>query len=419
MLKQWIFNLRNMSRHLSVRAGFFALLAVFSSLAGVLFDEYVPDDWGDLVGGKAVDGILTMMASSMLIVVTFALSTMVAAYSSATQTAPPRATRLIKNDSESHSAISIFLGAFIYSIVSLIALSTGYYGEKGRVILLAMTVAVLSAVVWVIIKWVGELKNMGSVHESIKRVEDETAESLKLRAKHPTFLCQTLDTLPAGLLHVPSESVGHIKNIDISSLSDIAEKENLEIYLEKDIGSFVHHQSTIAYVRLGGKKNKDEVIKKIKKAFSIGSHRTFDSDPLYGIRVLSDIGVKALSPALNDPGTAEDVVGSLVRLLSSWERQKNCNQKENPKFARIYFPELKVEDLFNEAFYNLTKESMRSFPVIRAVKGGLEALSESPDYEFKRQAIEHIQLLEARVRSEVSLHSDVRNLLGSESSLVH
>jgi uncharacterized membrane protein len=46
-----------------------------------------------------------------------------------------------------------------------------------------------------------------------------------------------------------------------------------------------------------------------------GPERTFDQDPLFAFRLLADIGLRALSPAVNDPATAVQVLDTIESLL--------------------------------------------------------------------------------------------------------
>ena len=46
-----------------------------------------------------------------------------------------------------------------------------------------------------------------------------------------------------------------------------------------------------------------------------GPERTFDQDPLLAFRLLADIGMRALSSAINDPATAEQVLDTMESLL--------------------------------------------------------------------------------------------------------
>ena len=46
-----------------------------------------------------------------------------------------------------------------------------------------------------------------------------------------------------------------------------------------------------------------------------GPERTFDQDPLFAFRLLADIAMRALSPAVNDPATAVQVLDTTESLL--------------------------------------------------------------------------------------------------------
>ena len=48
-----------------------------------------------------------------------------------------------------------------------------------------------------------------------------------------------------------------------------------------------------------------------------GPERTFDQDPLFAFRLLADIGLRALSPAVNDPATAVQVLDTIESLLQA------------------------------------------------------------------------------------------------------
>lgn len=83
---------------------------------------------------EAVDSILQIIANSMLAITVFSLSTMVAAYAKASAGATPRATELLLQDNTAQNALSTFIGAFLYSLVGIIALYMGVYGESGCLI---------------------------------------------------------------------------------------------------------------------------------------------------------------------------------------------------------------------------------------------------------------------------------------------
>jgi uncharacterized membrane protein len=51
-------------------------------------------------------------------------------------------------------------------------------------------------------------------------------------------------------------------------------------------------------------------------ALVTGEERTFGQDPLFAFRLLADIGLRALSPAVNDPATAVQVLDTIESLLA-------------------------------------------------------------------------------------------------------
>ncbi len=126
----------------------------------------------------AVDKILGIIASSMLAVTIFSLSTMVAAYGAASTGVTPRATTLVMEDTTTHNALATFIGSFLFSLVGLIALSTGVYGDQGRVLLFAVTIAVVILIVYTLLRWIDHLSRLGRVGETIDRVERAAIEAI-------------------------------------------------------------------------------------------------------------------------------------------------------------------------------------------------------------------------------------------------
>ncbi|EFN9081199.1 DUF2254 domain-containing protein, partial [Escherichia coli] len=128
------------------RATLFAIVAIITALLSILFKSMIPESVSVKVGAEAVDNILNILASSMLAVTTFSLSIMVTAYGSATTNVIPRATRLVVEDVTTQNVLATFIGSFLFSLVGIIALNMGAYGERGRVILFIVTLVVIALI---------------------------------------------------------------------------------------------------------------------------------------------------------------------------------------------------------------------------------------------------------------------------------
>jgi uncharacterized membrane protein len=111
-----------------------------------------------------------------------------------------------------------------------------------------------------------------------------------------------------------TSSQATLEQIDLRRLVTEAERADSVVCFHVRVGAIIREGSTIATVQ--GDLTGDIV----KSSCVVGANRTFNQDPLLAFRLLADIGLRALSPAVNDPATAVqafDAVVGLLRLLAS------------------------------------------------------------------------------------------------------
>ena len=85
-----------------------------------------------------------------------------------------------------------------------------------------------------------------------------------------------------------------------------------DLYFEPAIGQFVHPGSVL--FRIDGRAGPIDD-DRLRRLAVIGKERTFEQDPAYGFRLLVDMANSALSPAVNDPTTAVQVLDEIDDLL--------------------------------------------------------------------------------------------------------
>lgn len=173
----WQFSV--VARQIWFRASLFCIAAIVTALLGIWGSPYIPADFSTKIGADSVDRILGIVASSMLTVTTFSLSTMVSAFSASTNNVTPRATRLVMEDSTTQNVLATFIGSFLFSLVGIIALTTGAYGAQGRVFLFAVTIAVIVLIVVTLLRWIDHLSRLGRVTETTRRVEESTIRAVE------------------------------------------------------------------------------------------------------------------------------------------------------------------------------------------------------------------------------------------------
>lgn len=107
--------------------------------------------------------------------------------------------------------------------------------------------------------------------------------------------------------------------IDVPRVLRAAEQANAEVDFKLGSGELIAEGAIVA-VATG--QTDPELERAVVNALTVGEERTYEQDPLFAIRVLADIALRALSPAVNDPTTAVqalDAMDGLLRALATRE----------------------------------------------------------------------------------------------------
>ncbi len=406
-MSRWHWYFSQIINSLWLRASIYGIGGVVTALVSIYAGRFLPEDMSEIIGADAVDSILHILASSMLAVTIFSVSTMVSAYSAATTNVTPRATKLLIEDKLSHRALSTFLGIFIFSIVGIIALSAGIYGAAGRMVLYLVTIAIVGIIIITLIRWIEYLSRLGRVGETILRVEETATKSLEERLRHPYLGAVPLKSaqdIPTDTVAVFADQVGYIQHIDMNALSGVAEKHELKIYIRAMPGVLVDPGLPLAAVTQG---TNIESLKEIQEAFIIDKERSFRQDPRYGLVVLGEIATRALSPAINDAGTAIHVISVGLRILSLWAgRERFIEGDKEIKHARIHAPGLSIDDLFEDFFAPIAEAGSGTTAVTIRLQRALVALDRTGDIDLRRLARHHAAIAVERGLLMLKLQSD-------------
>lgn len=411
---QWI--VQQITRRLWFRASLIGMVGVLTAGLAAIAERYIPWELPGSIGADAVDGILGILASSMLAVTTFSLSVMTSAYGSATSNVTPRATRLLMEDRTAQNVLSTFIGSFLFSIVGIVVLKTGAYGDRGRVVLFIVTIGVIILIVVSLLRWIDHLSHFGRVGETTERVESATRAALEARIAEPALGGSPLTgaaPIPVTAAPLPSESIGYVQFVDVSTLSDLATALDADIFVATLPGRFVYPHTPLAWIGPPGPNRKDDsdatsaVQKRLRAAFSIGSERNFDQDPRFGLAVMSEIASRALSPGVNDPGTAIDVIGRTTRLLARWAAGGTAQE---PRWPRVRVPVLEADDLLEDGFMVIARDGAGLIEVQLRLRKALLALERMGDASFRAAARHQAELALARAQMALSLEADRQRL---------
>jgi uncharacterized membrane protein len=293
-----------------ITLGFIAL-----ALLLVRVDRGLGDDQLDFAfdgDASAARGVLETIAGSLITVagLTFSLTVVVLVLVSGQFT--PRSVPAFLADRINQSTAGTFIGVFVYCLLVLQTVrDADENGVGGFVPKLSVTVAVALAVLAIalLLFFIHHLGSSIQASSIIRRIGVDTLAQVEhIPDGGGSSLSAPLDE-PGVVRHTRAGYVRHI------ALGDLAEQigEVTLVRLPAPVGAFVTEEDVLAEV--WPRSAAEHAAGTIRRRVAIGTERDLQQDVLYGIRQLAEIAMKALSPGVNDPATAESAIGYLRAVL--------------------------------------------------------------------------------------------------------
>ncbi len=290
--------------------------------------------------------MLTVIAASMIGVASTVFSITIAAVAYASGTYGPRLLTNFMEDKGNQLSLATFIGTFVYAITVLRtvraedeaaasvadAVSTSLPGFVPQLsLLVAYALMVLSVAVLVyFLNHIPASIRITSVLEGIgQRLLGD------IRANYPRDDAASEESPAPGGIPLVTERTGYIQMIDFGELAALADHADCTIALEVRTGDFVH--PGMALVRLCQGAASADLAAQVENAFSFGSTRTATQDPQFLIDELVEIGLRALSPAINDPFTAITALhwlGAATAELGRRDLRRRC--EDHPEAMRVH-----------------------------------------------------------------------------------
>ncbi len=399
-----------MTERLWVKPLVVSLLSIAVALVAQSVDELAIFQKIPEVKSESIEMLLEVISASMLVIAVFSVGSMLAAYQSASNSATPRAFILVVSDDLSQNALSTFIGAFIFSIVAQVALINGYYEKTGRFILFLTTILVFVLVILSFLRWVDGIARLGRLGTTISKVEKAVSKALCRRRENPFLGGSKAKKLTDGL-PLYGTSIGYIQRIDMAELQTIAENAKMYVEVAALPGTFVTPTQPLAYVK-GDRviSEKSSEATSIVKAFIIGKNRTFDDDPRFGLITLSEIASRALSPAVNDPGTAIEIAGIYVRLFTEFAEKTSEREQPCIDFDRVAVPEISMSDMFEDAFNAIARDGAGTIEVVIRTQKALATLACSRNEHMAKAALECARLVQAHAEKALKIPIEIEKL---------
>ena len=300
--------------------------ALFSIVAAVLAFVLV---WLDRTGATAwlnnvewliparpggASDMLTVMAGSLIGVTSTVFSITLVAVTFASGNFGPRLITNFLEDRGNQVSLATFIGSFVYALIVLRSVraedetAMGAAGSEivpGFVPQLSLLVAygLMALSIAVLVFFLNHIPSSIRVNTVLRGIGERLLDTVRTTYPVEDEFADAREQIKGTA--IGADTTGYVQLIDFAELVEIAQEIECIFSLKVRTGDFVHRDMALLEVsgKLDGPPD-EALMDRIRPCFTLGPSRTPEQDPQFLIDELVEIGLRALSPGINDPFTA-------------------------------------------------------------------------------------------------------------------
>ncbi len=377
------------------------------------------------ISTNAAQTLLSTIAGATITTVGVVFSINVVSVQLASGQFSPRVIRGFFRDRHSQIVVGILAATFAYCVIALYAVSNASYGGEQQqtqpVVAVGIAVLLGLASIMSIVSYldhsarrlyVGNIAR-GITEESLQIVARFGREAEELAANDDT----EADDDPPGDFHlVRARHDGWVQQVSTDAMLRSV-PDGTTVRLETRVGAYVVEGVPLASL-WPVPEDVPAAEEAVNNGIALGDGRTMQQDLDFGLRQLSDIALRAVSPALNDPTTAVEVVlqhGAILRrLLQSGLPPRVRKHDSGTRLLRPY--DLSYGDYIDHAFEEIRRGAYEHPTVAAAMIRTCQALMVAADEvgcpERAQSADRQIQMIIVGCERAGLLDEEMRVLRG-------
>ena len=209
---------------------------------------------------------------------------------------------------------------------------------------------------------------------------------------------------------VRSERAGVLQAIHWQGLAAWARRHDCLVVLRRHVGDFVPAQAEIFDIFDADEAAAADGRRQLQGLFALGAERTVEQDPAFAIRIMVDIAEKALSPAVNDPTTAVQVLDQLeevLRLIGSTELGGGQWHADDSPTQGFVMPIRGWEQYLQLGVTEIREDGASSIQVMRRMRAMLEELHADVLPQHRAAVEDELARLDATVATSFAGSADL------------
>jgi uncharacterized membrane protein len=344
--------------------------------------------WISLQDASTARNISSTVAAGIISLLVFSFSmVMILLNQTASKMSNRVLSSLISNRFQ-QTVLGVYLGTIVYALSLLSTVrdvDTGIYVPALSIYLLIFFTI---ADIFLFIYFIHYVTQSVKYEVIIQRVHDETRNALDQYCSKPAAIPQERPD-DAGMM-LPAESSGYYQGFRPQQLMAFCTRHDVTLQVLPLLGSFVLKAAPFLKIH-GHRALSPEAIAECLSLFDFFDGQPIATNPANGFHQLKEIAVKALSPGINDPGTAQLCIDALTDLLAfRIAHHPDAVRLDDDGRPRILTREMSFSELLQECFLSIWDYAKQDRTVMQGMKSELEQLAAVASEPHDRACIEEM-----------------------------
>jgi uncharacterized membrane protein len=347
--------------------------------------------------------ILATIAGSMMTTISIVFAVLLMALSLASLQFSPRILMGFMGDGPTQNTLGVFVGTFLYCLLVLRTIHGAFVPAASITVGMVLAAIALGSLIYFIHHIAHGIHANTIVDriasETIEVLDDEFPIAVGRADTHPE------DTgppppVPEDAADVESPASGYVQLVNRERLVELARKHGITIYQQHGVGEFAILGNPLVSITPANALT-PEIADACASSFDLGPSRTLQQDVHFGIRQIVDIGLKASSPAVNDPSTTVTCIDHVARVLCRLARRRILPlEVRDPETGRLLMVRRAVtfQASLDLAFNQLRQYGRRDMAVsLRMLHALIEIAMATDHAPHQERVLHHAALIEAKL----------------------
>ncbi|MFG2312280.1 DUF2254 domain-containing protein [Streptomyces sp. NPDC048566] len=350
--------------------------------------------------------VVSAVSSAMMTFIGVVFSISLVAVQMASGQFSPRVVRIFVRSRITKATFAVFLATFLLSLLVLTSYESNVDARRVTSVPLlqsVLTLLMLGLSLLLFVLYVNQTLRLMRVSHVIDHI---TRDAFRVLGRMPV----ARSTGEEGALGAETARVAHqgragvLRDVNIARLVRAARQQDVVLRLIPRIGDFVVPGTPLLAVHGGPAPSR----RSLSYTVTVGVERTFHQDIGFGLRQLADIGLRALSAAVNDPTTAVQAVDRIVQFLSAVARRPldAALHRDRRGTVRLVQPVPGWTELVDLGFAEIRACAVDSPQVTRRLVAGIDDLLLVTPKERREPLVRHRTLLVEAVQLAVAEPAD-------------